>query len=51
MPAVAITASAWRQDGASTTAARVIGFTPPSANVAPITARSRAVTESAHWRV
>ena len=40
-PAVAITASVYRQVIASTTRSPVTGLTPPSASVAPITARSR----------
>jgi uncharacterized repeat protein (TIGR03803 family) len=44
MPAVVMTASACRQVSASTTCSPVTGFTPPSASVAPITARSWAVT-------
>ena len=43
-PAVVITASVCRQVAAETTRSRVSGLTPPSARVAPITARSRAVT-------
>ena len=38
-------------DSASTTRSLVSGLTPPSAKVAPITARSLALTFSEHCRV
>ena len=50
-PFAASTASVSRATSAETTRSRVTGFTPPSARVAPITAMSRAVTSSEHWRV
>ena len=37
--------------GKTTTIRSVMGLTPPSARVAPITARSLALTFSEHWRV
>src|SRR5918993_1992290 len=49
-PAVAMTASTRRQTPATTTRSPVIGFTPPLANVAAITARSWTVTSREHWR-
>ncbi len=46
-----ITASVARQLATLTTGSPVTGLTPPSASVAPITARSRAVTRSELCRV
>jgi hypothetical protein len=51
IPAVVITARAKWQTAASTTRSRVIGLTPPSARVAPITASSVALTRSELCRV
>src|SRR6185503_13310419 len=50
-PAVVITASAKWQIEASTTGSFVRGFTPPLASVAPMTARSIAVTRRQLSRV
>jgi aminobenzoyl-glutamate transport protein len=50
-PAVSITASVWWQTRRSMTRSLVTGFTPPSAKVAPITARSLALTCSEHCLV
>ena len=44
MPALAMTASAHRQATALVTGSLVSGLSPPSASVAPMTARSVAVT-------
>ena len=50
-PAVAITASTRRHTPAAMTRSPVIGFTPPLASVAAITARSWTVTSREHCRV
>jgi hypothetical protein len=47
-PVEAMTANTLAQVDAVTTRSLVTGFTPPSARVAPITARSRAETTSEH---
>jgi hypothetical protein len=49
-PAVVITARVYRQVSASITRSRVNGLTPPSASVAPMTARSLALTFRAAQR-
>lgn len=50
MPQLYMTLSTCRTTRSGTTRSPVSGFTPRFANVAAITARSRAVTSREHWR-
>ena len=51
MPQLVITVSTCRAQSAETTCSPVTGWMPPLARVAAITARSRVVTSTEHWRV
>ena len=50
MPQVSMTDMTWRTWAPVKTCLPVTGCTPPLARVAAMSARSRAVTSTAHWR-
>ncbi len=51
MPHVVMTLSAWRLEATESTRSPVIGWRPPVASVAAMTARSRVVTSTEHCRM